>query len=303
MYCKNCNNKLEPGDLFCGECGTPVEKTTEKVAPRVNVVTDNENQKSAVIDTPQAESTTQHTTQQPNTNPQTAQQQTTNVQTQPLINKEQVNQQSRELVNEGKGFFSSAFKNHDQELKSNHNFSLKLSAALIGIGLLIVLLLLMIKIPSEIEYIGVTKSSFIFKIILSALAFIALIAGATFAIAKLLINPVLNFTKVLSDFVLINVFSFIAIIVGLLLIVIDSLTFGGGLTAFGIFLLALSPIYLIGKYSGHTQPKVASFYGVILYLILLAIVLRVFGESSISMLQGIFTNSVNNAMNGLFNNY
>ncbi|WP_414043928.1 zinc ribbon domain-containing protein [Macrococcus sp. EM39E] len=286
MKCKNCNNNLEAGDLFCGECGTPVGQNTEKISPRVNV--------TSSVDT---------VIEEPIIKDSTTTQQTTYTETQPIINKEQVNQQSKKLVNEGKGFFSTAFKNHDQELNSNHNFSLVLASTLIGIGLLLIVLLLMIKIPSEIAYIGISKSSIIFKVLLSSLAFIALIIGITFTIVKFMINPVITISKVISDFVLINVFSFITIMIGLILIVIDSFSFGGGLTTLGVFILATSPIFMIGKYSNNTQTKISSFYGVIIYMIILAIVLRIFGESTIGMLQGIFTNSINNAAEGLFNNY
>ncbi|MCU7556146.1 zinc ribbon domain-containing protein [Macrococcus capreoli] len=276
MNCKNCNHKLEPGDLFCGECGTKVESNVEAVSPRVNIVNN-------------TDEVQQQTTQ--NDKAQQA-----------IINKELVNQQSKELVNEGKGFFATAFKNHDLAFTNGVHFSIKLTGALIGIGLLIIALLLMIKIPSEIAMFGISKSSIIFKCILSALVFIALIIGATFTISKLMINPALKFTKVVSDFVLINVFSFIFILVGFLLIMINTLSFGTGVLVLGIMLLAISPIYLIGKYSQLTQPKIASFYGVIIYMIILAIVLRIFGESMIGMLQGVFTQSVNSAVNGLFNN-
>lgn len=32
MYCEKCGNKLDPGDLFCPQCGTKVAETQEETA-------------------------------------------------------------------------------------------------------------------------------------------------------------------------------------------------------------------------------------------------------------------------------
>lgn len=43
MYCANCGTKLEDGDLFCSECGSPVGNQTAKARENKTKIGENEN--------------------------------------------------------------------------------------------------------------------------------------------------------------------------------------------------------------------------------------------------------------------
>ncbi|TDL93439.1 zinc-ribbon domain-containing protein [Macrococcus brunensis] len=272
MICKNCGNTINPSDSFCGECGTKVQKDEQKTVEMF-------------------------------TAPEVALSETPDISQPPLINKEQLNNQSRVLVNEGKTFFSHAFRNHDQIFTQPHHFSSILSAILIGAGLLIAALFLSIMLPDEMNTLGISKTGVIFKFLMSLLVFIAIFISATFLLAKFAINPNLTFKKVLSDYVLINSFSFLIFLTGLLLIILNSYTFGSGLVFISATLFAFSPLYLIGKYSSYVQPGIPSFYAIIIYIIAISIAFIIFGESTVTSITRAITAASGNLLDGMFNSF
>ncbi|GGB01783.1 zinc ribbon domain-containing protein [Macrococcus hajekii] len=286
MICTNCGHKLGPSDLFCGECGTKVQSNETTDAGQVSV------EKQSV----QGETIEKQVFTTPGHEPSKL-----------LVDKEQLNAQSRELVDEGKGFFRQAFKNHDTVFSGTHKFSFILSAVLILAGLILTAILLGMKIPESISYMGVTKSSVLFKLCFYLLILLAVIIGSTFLLTKFTINHALTFQKVLSDYVLVNVFSFIIFLVGILLLAIDLFNFGSGLIFLGGLLFMFSPLYMIGKYSSHTKPSMPSFYAAIIYIALICIILNVFKDSLITSLAGSFSSIFQNVLegigNGYFNNY
>ncbi|TDL96634.1 zinc-ribbon domain-containing protein [Macrococcus carouselicus] len=269
MICKNCGHTVSPNDSFCGECGAKIQQDEQKHVEAVR-------------------------THQP---------ETVHIQQTPIINKEQLNSQSRVLVNEGKTFFSQAFKNHDQAFAQPNHFSPLLSVILIGLGLLIAALFLFIMLPSEINALGISKTGMIFKFIMSLLIFIAVFIAATFLLARFAINPALTFKKVLSDYVLINSFSFLIFLTGLLLIILYSYTFGLGIIFISAVLFAFSPLYLIGKYSSHVQPGIPSFYTIIIYILAISVAFIIFGESTITSITRAFAAASGSLLDGMFNSF
>lgn len=264
MKCTNCGHEINPGDRFCGECGTPVAHV------------------------PPAQDAQQSINQHMNQNPNTA----------PLINKEQVNAQSRELLNEGKSFFSQAFKNQDGAIKENNGVSILLSSLLIVLGLILIALLISIKIPAEIAYLGVSKSSLILKLILTLIVYLAVVIGAAFALSKLMINRGLTFRKLLSDYVMINVIPFLVILAGVLMVTIDVYKLGVWLIILGTLLLSFTALYLFGKYSEISHPRISSIFTVIIYTIIIMIAATLFISSIIDWAESFSTSFMNNIFDG-----
>lgn len=305
MRCNQCNNEVGINDAFCGECGNDLRaqkaSQTESHSTADNTVT-YEPKNDSVIHNDQQEQpqvTQQQTTQQTHQVPPA----------QPIINKEQVNEQSKALVNEGKGFFRQAFRAHDEEVTSNHHFTLALSSILVLAGLIIVGILLALAIPDDIGYFGTSKSDIIAKLLFSSFLLLAILFLATFLLSKFLINNGLTLAKVLSDFVLINVYSIIFIALGLLLYVIDSYKIASAMTIIGVFLLIFSGIYLISKYSAHIASKIPTYLIITIYAIITLIALIIFKDIAMELIKSIITSIVQSQLgefselfNGLFNN-
>ncbi|WP_420494185.1 hypothetical protein QA541_02130 [Macrococcus psychrotolerans] len=305
MRCNQCNNEVGINDAFCGECGNDLRaqkaSQTESHSTADNTVT-YEPKNDSVIHNDQQEQpqvTQQQTTQQTHQVPPA----------QPIINKEQVNEQSKALVNEGKGFFRQAFRAHDEEVTSNHHFTLALSSILVLAGLIIVGILLALAIPDDIGYFGTSKSDIIAKLLFSSFLLLAILFLATFLLSKFLINNGLTLAKVLSDFVLINVYSIIFIALGLLLYVVDSYKIASAMTIIGVFLLIFSGIYLISKYSAHIASKIPTYLIITIYAIITLIALIIFKDIAMELIKSIITSIVQSQLgefselfNGLFNN-
>lgn len=312
MRCNQCNNEVGINDAFCGECGNDLraQRAQEKLTQTESqAATDStvtyEPKKDSVIHNEQQEQ------------PQVSQQQTTHQaqQTQqthqapPIINKEQVNEQSKALVNEGKGFFRQAFRAHDEEVTSNHHFTPALSAILVLAGLIIVGILLALAIPDEVGYFGTSKGDIITKLLFSSFLLLAILFLATFLLSKFLINNGLTFAKALSDFVLINVYSIIFIALGLLLYVVDSYKIASALTFIGVLLLIFSGIYLISKYSARIASKIPTYLIITIYAIITLIALIIFKDIAMDLIKAIITSIVQSQLgefgelfDGLFNN-
>ncbi|QIH75263.1 zinc ribbon domain-containing protein [Macrococcoides canis] len=312
MRCNQCNNEVGINDAFCGECGNDLraQRAQEKLTQ-----TESQSATDSTVTYEPKKDSVIHNEQQEQ--PQVSQQQTTHQaqQTQqthqapPIINKEQVNEQSKALVNEGKGFFRQAFRAHDEEVTSNHHFTPALSAILVLAGLIIVGILLALAIPDEVGYFGTSKGDIITKLLFSSFLLLAILFLATFLLSKFLINNGLTFAKALSDFVLINVYSIIFIALGLLLYVVDSYKIASALTFIGVLLLIFSGIYLISKYSARIASKIPTYLIITIYAIITLIALIIFKDIAMDLIKAIITSIVQSQLgefgelfDGLFNN-
>ncbi|WP_085060091.1 zinc-ribbon domain-containing protein [Staphylococcus haemolyticus] len=223
---------------------------------------------------------------------------------QPYSNHQQPQQTSqfsdhaKEVTEESKGFFKSAFASPDQVLKSQQAFSFKLLFSLIIVGLLVVALLLAIVIPSSVGMFETPKSQIIFSVVLGIILFLAVIVGATYGITRLVVRQPITFKKVLSDFVLINSVSVAVLLIALILMFANSFSFGGALFILSILLIVVSGVYMIAKYSANHHTRFSSFYGVIIYIIVFFLFVTIFGESLFNQIFGNLISEFNNLFDG-----
>lgn len=292
MKCLNCGHPLNEGDLFCGECGTKVERVEKVVSePVKQTVT------PKVKPEPKPEVTQESVSH--NSHQQTA---ATNP-TPPASPK--MNVQSNQLVNEAKDFFTKAFKNHDQAISDGRIFSPVLSGILFGAGLLLSLLILYLKVPEEIISFGVSKGDIAFKLFLFILVYSAVSMLAAFGLTKAMISSKVSFTKVFSDYVLVNTYSAIVGIVGLLFFSFKSFSFGNVVALLGLLMLGYSGVYLIAKYSVLFGSKLPSFLAVVVYTIIMAVVFLLFKDTFtdliLTIIKGAFQNAVSDTVNSLTN--
>ncbi|MCH4460394.1 zinc-ribbon domain-containing protein [Staphylococcus haemolyticus] len=210
----------------------------------------------------------------------------------------QFSDHAKEVTEESKGFFKSAFASPDQVLKSQQAFSFKLLFSLIIVGLLVVALLLAIVIPSSVGMFETPKSQIIFSVILGVILFLAVIVGATYGITRLVVRQPITFKKVLSDFVLINSVSVAVLLIALILMFANSFSFGGALFMLSILLIVVSGVYMIAKYSANHHTRFSSFYGVIIYIIVFFLFVTIFGESLFNQIFGNLISEFNNLFDG-----
>ncbi|MGX0443502.1 membrane-bound ClpP family serine protease [Staphylococcus epidermidis] len=137
-------------------------------------------------------------------------------------------------------------------------------------------------------------TSIIFGIIL----FLVVIVGAIFGLTRLVVRQPIAFKKVLSDYVLINSVSLAILIISVILILAESYSFGGSIALLSLLLFVASGIYLIAKYSTGNQTRISSFYGVIIYIIILFLFIRIFGEAFFHQIFGDFIEELGHLFEG-----
>ncbi|MCH4476640.1 zinc-ribbon domain-containing protein [Staphylococcus haemolyticus] len=329
MQCPNCGNAIEPNDLFCGECGHKIDRQSHTINSAEKDISNAEangrrhdstgslgegnettsNQSDYLSRTNESKqdkhpnedgkvrdhqhvpehttSTQQHQMHQPQSNQHQQPQQTS-----------QFSDHAKEVTEESKGFFKSAFASPDQVLKSQQAFSFKLLFSLIIVGLLVVALLLAIVIPSSVGMFETPKSQIIFSVVLGIILFLAVIVGATYGITHLVVRQPITFKKVLSDFVLINSVSVAVLLIALILMFANSFSFGGALFILSILLIVVSGVYMIAKYSANHHTRFSSFYGVIIYIIVFFLFVIIFGESLFNQIFGNLISEFNNLFDG-----
>ncbi|MCR4501284.1 zinc ribbon domain-containing protein [Staphylococcus warneri] len=342
MKCPNCGHQVEQDDVFCGECGTKLDRQSKAVTAAENDIqkadsntqshhstqpsshhtinsTSNASheQSQSMNQDASFNSMNQHTgstesssnsnfnhSQQQQASNNTHQQQFQNQQYQqpPHGYQKQPNQfseQAKEVTAESKGFFKSAFVDPDREIKSIHTFSFKLLGSLLAIGLILIAIILFLAIPEEVS-LFTSESKIVFSIIFSLIILLAAIVGATFAITRLVVVQAIPFKKVLSDFVFINSVTVATLLLSIILLIMEAYTFGTVVLILSFVILVTSGVYLIAKYSGINHTRFSSFYGIIIYLIVIFILMRIFGEVTFSSILESFNETKDSLFDSLF---
>lgn len=297
MKCTACGFPIEPGDRFCGECGHPVEQPNEKVVytPPVQEEKNDEvipqsepviNKREPIINQQDVITEEPHITKvdEPKEKSFTETEKVensgaTHMKSEPVrkeypkieIDTEKLANQSQQVAKESYGFVSSALKEHDNILSGEKKFSMGLLLGLIGAGILLIFIGTFINLPDVIEMSGQSKSTIAFKFAFGVLLLLAISIGATFGAIVLTVASKVDFHKFLSDYVLLNTVSIALIVVGFLLTWIDLRIAPSFLFILGITSIFISSVYLIARYAAHRPSRIASFYGVILYCVVVLI--------------------------------
>lgn len=329
MKCPNCGNSVEPNDAFCGECGQKLERHAQSVNNAEKEIsqaqsqdsepshatskseqsvaqqtTSNENQ-HLQHETTQDARTQQHPQTHQTSTYQNNQYQSSSNQQHTQNNQQQFDQFSnhaKEVTQESKGFFKSAFVAPDEVIKSKHAFSFKLLLSLLIGGFLVVAILLAMTIPSDAADIIGGKGSIIMSMIIGMILFLAVIVGATFAITRLVVRQSISFRKVLSDYVLINSVSVALLLISFVLLTANSYVFSTSVFVLSILLFVISGIYMIAKYSVNSDVRFSSFYGVIIYIIIIFLFISIFGESFLHQIINQFTQNIGDFLDNDFFN-
>lgn len=180
-----------------------------------------------------------------------------------------------------KQFFISAFTHPDQVLKTKQTFSTKLLLILIIAGLAVIALLFSALIPDQVGFFEVSKSSIVFKFIVSLAIILAVHIGITYLAVRLTILPEVKFNKVFSDYILINTFTVALLILSAFLFALSSYKFASLIIIIMYLFLTISPAFMLAKYSSIYNTRISSLYGILILLFVLSIIILVFGQNII----------------------
>ncbi|MGC9614969.1 hypothetical protein ACO2FM_02750 [Staphylococcus pasteuri] len=139
-----------------------------------------------------------------------------------------------------------------------------------------------------------------FSIIISLIILLAAIVGTIFGMTRLVVVQAIPFKKVFSDFILINSVTVAMLLVSIILLVMEAYTFGMVVLMLSFVILLASGVYLIAKYSGINFTRFSSFYGIVIYLIVIFILMRIFGEVTLSSILESFDETRDSFFNNLF---
>ncbi|HCG74451.1 MULTISPECIES: zinc ribbon domain-containing protein [Staphylococcus] len=289
MNCPKCGQNYQQEDVFCGNCGT---KLPESVAETTKTTSETANKEAqgeqSVIQTQVTKEIEEVTTnskeqafhQHQNINQSVVNQNDTHehIET-PLEQGTQSN--NKDTFYEMKQFFISAFTHPDQVLKTEQTFSTKLLLILIIAGLAVVALLFNALIPDQVGFFEVSKSSIVFKFIVSLAIILAVHIGITYLVVRLTILPEVKFNKVFSDYVLINTFTVALLILSAFLFALSSYKFASLIIIIMYLFLTISPAFMLAKYSSIYNTRISSLYGILILLFVLSIIILVFGQNII----------------------
>ncbi|MDI9230529.1 zinc ribbon domain-containing protein [Staphylococcus caprae] len=289
MNCPKCGQNYQQEDVFCGNCGT---KLPESVAETTKTTSETANKEAqgeqSVIQTQVTKKIEEVTTnskeqafhQHQNINQSVVNQNDTHehIET-PLEQGTQSN--NKDTFYEMKQFFISAFTHPDQVLKTEQTFSTKLLLILIIAGLAVVALLFNALIPDQVGFFEVSKSSIVFKFIVSLAIILAVHIGITYLVVRLTILPEVKFNKVFSDYVLINTFTVALLILSAFLFALSSYKFASLIIIIMYLFLTISPAFMLAKYSSIYNTRISSLYGILILLFVLSIIILVFGQNII----------------------
>ena len=118
----------------------------------------------------------------------------------------------------------------------------------------------------------------IFYMIVIILGSLALSVSILYCIVKYTLTTAIEFHKVFSDYIVINTFSVLALLMGLVLGILSifKLALIIILLAF-VLLYMISPTYILVKYSGVYPTKIASIYGIIIYQFVMMVMVYLLG--------------------------
>ena len=138
-----------------------------------------------------------------------------------------------------------------------------------------------ILIPTEISYLGISKGSIVAKIFFFVIIALVVLFAITVGINKIL-NIKTTIHKTLSDFIAFNTYATLLFFIGAIFLLIQVPSFAIFLIIVSLLLFIISPIYLFAKYSSSSNLRIPVVYGILIYFIIIAIIIRIIVESSIS---------------------
>ncbi|MCJ1655498.1 zinc ribbon domain-containing protein [Staphylococcus sp. NRL 16/872] len=294
MQCPNCGQPYQPGDLFCGECGTKLPTTTSQSTPStsesLNLDNNHTHSQKGVSSTTQSTFSSETNKEDKSNNfgqstHQTEFDRAQYAKSYPSYEQRyaqgEFSNKVKSIFSESKHFFKQAFSSHDATIKGNHSFSYSLLISLIVVGLLILGMFIHLYIVDNFGAYVTGVTSIILRVILGVAFATGFLFIVTFGLIRLtVVQPVL-FKKLLSDFVLINTISVFILYLGLFVLFLKMYILSGILVVFSIILLFTSCVYLITKNSVNQTLRLPSFYSIVIFFAVVGLAIHLGGSALI----------------------
>ncbi|AGZ25395.1 MULTISPECIES: zinc ribbon domain-containing protein [Staphylococcus] len=291
MKCPNCGQNYQQEDQCCGHCGyqltrqndhatTSTTASTMKETQQYSTQTNDDNVESRRDKENFKRGTTSHQTKRKLS---TLGENDAHFEEIMKDKTASFEHKMKDLKDESKQFFNHVFKSSDQ---SDVIYSYRLLVTLMCAGLFLSTLLVII-LSSDIFLLFPESSPFkaIFYMIVIILGSLALSVSILYGIVKYTFTTAIEFHKVFSDYIAINTFSVLALMIGLVLGILSifKLALIIMLLAF-VLLYMVSPTYILVKYSGVYPTKIASIYGIIIYQFVMMVMVYLLGHMIIQQI-------------------
>lgn len=235
MQCPNCNAQIFENDRFCGECGTDVSAVTMKqTAPQ----TENNNEEAA----------------------------------QQRKAAQKANSNANTYFTTVLSFIKNAFIKPGTMIAGDKIYAPSVTAGTVGIGTLIVSLLLFIFSRSVAGPYTEVPFSVLLTIIFSMAVIIAIYYGVTMLMNVLLLKNTKSWQQILHDFSVSTTIVLGLFIISIAFSAITLVEIGALFWIVGILLFITAPIYIFLKYAQGNNVKFDSYYSLIIYFVINAII-------------------------------
>lgn len=199
--------------------------------------------------------------------------------------------QDTKIVGEGRNFFKNVFVSHDKEILSDHKYSYLLSLSLIAIPLILLSIIVMF-IGNDVPAFPIIK-----KIFVLAFMIIGGTTGLIYGLLHLFTASKISYQKILSDYILLNTFSIISLMLG-------ALFFRMGAEPIGMFFMLLFflvflvlPLYILTKYISQQKTSIASYYLILTFIVCQTLLTMMVAESVAIFIAQLAASAVQNQLN------
>lgn len=239
MQCPNCNAPIFENDRFCGECGTDVSAVTmEQTAT----------QTESKINTEDGQKTESKTA---------AQQKSNNAGT------------YFTLV---LSFIKNAFVKPGTIIGSGKVYAPSVTAGTVGMATLIVSLLFFIMTRSFAGPYAEVPFGIFVRVFFTMAVLIAVFYGVTMLMNALLLKTAVSWQQILHDFSVSTIIVLGMYTVAVLFSAITLVEIGLLFFVIGSLLFITAPIYIFLRYAGNNNVKFDSYYSLVIYFVINAIV-------------------------------
>ncbi|SOC37651.1 zinc ribbon domain-containing protein [Salinicoccus kekensis] len=241
MKCPNCSAEIFEGDKFCGECGYALAGKSEATIHTASESGSNSatynNEETAYADAPHAAD------HQAGGGPS--------------------------YFSEVLSFFKAALLSPGRTIGSS--FNIGVTSGTVGLLILLASLLTFIQMRVAMGELFITFST-LFEMLIVLAIMVAVFFGVTYLLLAIVIRQNQHWHRVFNDYAVTMVITISFFILAALLNLVTLYELGIIAGLIGFLLFITTPIYLMLRYAENNNVKFDSFYAIIIYFVLVAIV-------------------------------
>lgn len=266
MKCPNCSAEVFEEDKFCGECGqdlTKMEPVAGKTESDVNEV--------------KQDTYLKESEKNDNYNGTAS----------------QGSEKAKSYFTDVLSFFREAALSPGKSIGNTYN--IQVVAGTVGLLILISSLITFIQMRSVLGDVAVPFST-LFEYLIAMVILFGVFFGITYLLLLIVIRESKHWKNVFNDFSIPAVIVFSLFILASLLNLITLYEIGFLVSLIGFLLFITTPVYILLRYAENNNVKFDSFYALIIYYVLTAIVFYIMGRLVLSIFMENFLYELNNMM-------